>query len=206
MLLQHLPYQVYNTSYDIAHRCVRTRRWTRTDSITTCRVCGTHEEDVVHVVLQCPALAAKVWPVLLRVLTEALGLTPDTADDGTFLLNLNLPNDNDGVATSLSIFRHVLVTTHLLCTNDRDGLPILALAECESALRQQARREYMAAGVGGQTNSKQRATFLARWMTHPGRVGVVRPNWKAFQWIPWKRWALAAPYPSTAADPLSPSA
>jgi len=37
MLLRHLPYQVYNTSYDIAHRCVRTRRWVRTEVDTTCR-------------------------------------------------------------------------------------------------------------------------------------------------------------------------
>jgi len=31
MLLRHLPYQVYNMSYDIAHRCVRTRRWVQTE-------------------------------------------------------------------------------------------------------------------------------------------------------------------------------
>ena len=41
MLLRHLPYQVYNTSYDIAHRCVRTRRCVRTEEDTTCRLSGT---------------------------------------------------------------------------------------------------------------------------------------------------------------------
>jgi len=63
MLLRHLPYQVYNTSYeayDIAHRCVRTRRWVPTEDDTACRLCGTDTETVVHVVLNCPVIAAKV--------------------------------------------------------------------------------------------------------------------------------------------------
>ena len=58
--------------YDIAHQCVRTHRWVQTeDDTTTCRLSGT--ETVVHVVLHCPALAAKVWPALLFFLA-GLGL------------------------------------------------------------------------------------------------------------------------------------
>ena len=82
MLSRQLPYQVFNTSYDIAHRCVRTRRWVRTEDDTTCRLCGTDIETVVHVVLHCPALAAKVWPALLTFLA-GLGLNRDDTDEGT---------------------------------------------------------------------------------------------------------------------------
>ena len=77
-----LPYQVYNTSYDIAHRCVRTRRLVRIEDDTTCRLCGTDTETVAHVVLHCPALAAKVWPALLSFLA-GLGLNRDDSDEGT---------------------------------------------------------------------------------------------------------------------------
>ena len=94
MLLRHLPYQVYNTSYGIAHRCVRTRRWVRTEDDTTCRLCGTDTETVVHVVLHCPALAAKVWPALLSFLA-GLGLNRDDTDEGTLLSSLKLPNDSN---------------------------------------------------------------------------------------------------------------
>ena len=82
MLLRHLSYQVYNTSNDIAHRCVRTRRWVRTEDDTTCRLCGTDTETVVHVVLHCPALVAKVWPTLLSFLA-GLGLNRADTDEGT---------------------------------------------------------------------------------------------------------------------------
>ena len=180
MLLRHLPYQVYNTSYDIAHRCVRTRRWMRIEDDTTCRLCGTDTETVAHVVLHCPALAAKVWPALLPFLA-GLGLNRDDSDEGTLLLSLNLPNDSNAVATSLAFFRHVLVTTHLFATNHREGLDRMALAECESALRQYVNREYFLA-----EGSRQRINFQARWMAQSGRVGAVYPNWDAYQWIPWR--------------------
>jgi len=58
---------------------------------------------VVHVVLHCPALAAKVWSALLSFLA-GLGLNRDDTDEGTLLLSLNLPNDSNGVATSLAFF------------------------------------------------------------------------------------------------------
>ena len=137
-----------NTSYDIAHRyrCVRTRRWVRTEEDTTCRLCGTDTETVVHVVLHCPALVAKVWPTLLSFLA-GLGLNRDGTDEGTLLLSLKLPNDSNAVATSLAFFRHVLVTTHLFTTNHCEGLYRMALAECESALRQYVHREYFLAAV-----------------------------------------------------------
>jgi len=32
------------------------------------------------------------------------------------------PNDSNGVATSLAVFRHVLPTTHLFTTNHCEGL------------------------------------------------------------------------------------
>ena len=100
----------------MAHRCVRTRRWVRTEDDTTCRLCGTDTETVVYVVLHCPALAAKVWPTLLSFLA-GLGLNRDDTDEGTLLLSLKLklPNDSNGVATSLAFFRHdVLRTSHLI--------------------------------------------------------------------------------------------
>jgi len=87
MLLRYLPHRVYNTCYDIAHRCVRTRRWVRTEDDTTCRLCGTDTDNVVHVpdvVLHCSALAAKVWPALLSFLA-GLGLNRDDTDEGTLL-------------------------------------------------------------------------------------------------------------------------
>ena len=90
MLLRHLPYQIYNTSYNIAHRCMRTRRWVRTEDDTTCRLCGTYTDTVVHVVLHCPVLATKVWPALLSFLA-GLGLNRDDTHEGTFLLSLKLP-------------------------------------------------------------------------------------------------------------------
>ena len=51
MLLRHLPYQVYNTSYDIAHLCVRTRRWVRI------------EDDTTLLIVDCgsAALTLKLW-------------------------------------------------------------------------------------------------------------------------------------------------
>ena len=54
------------------------------------RLCGTDTATVVHVVLHCPALAAKVWPVLLSFLA-LLGLNRDDTDEGTFLLSLKRP-------------------------------------------------------------------------------------------------------------------
>jgi len=53
------------------------------------------------VVLHCPALAAKVWPALLSFLA-GLGLNRDATHEGTLLLSLQLPNDSNGVATSLA--------------------------------------------------------------------------------------------------------
>ena len=58
-------------------------------------------KTVVHVVLHCPALAAKVWPALLSFLA-GLGLNRDATHEGTLLLSLQLPNDSNGVATSLA--------------------------------------------------------------------------------------------------------
>ena len=81
---------------------------------------------MAHVVLHCPAPAAKVWPALLSFLA-GLGLNRDDSDEGTLLLSLHLPNDSNGVATSLAFFRHVLVTTHLFATNHREGLDRMAL-------------------------------------------------------------------------------
>jgi len=66
----------------------------------------------MHVVLHCPAFAAKVWPALLAFLA-GLGLNRDDTDEGRLLLSLKLPNDSNGVATSLAFFRHILVTIHL---------------------------------------------------------------------------------------------
>jgi len=126
-----------------------------------------------------------VWPALLSFL-EGLGLNRDDTDEGTFLLSLKLPNDSNGVATSLSFFRHVLVTTHLFATNHREGLDRMALAEYESALRQCVHREYFLAAVESRQGSRQRTNFQARWMAQSGRVGAVYPNWDAYQWIPWR--------------------
>jgi len=52
----------------------------------------------------------------------------------------------------------------------------MALAECESALRQYVNREYFLA-----EGSRQRINFQARWMAQSGRVGAVYPNWDAYQ-------------------------
>jgi len=80
-----------------------------------------HTETVVHVVLQCPALAAKVWPALWSILA-GLGLDPDNNDEGTLLLCLKMPNDSNRVATSLALLRQVLVMMST-CSN-------LAIAKC----------------------------------------------------------------------------
>lgn len=67
----------------------------------TCRLCGADTEIVV---LHCPALATKVWPVLLSVLTglTGLGLNRDDTVQGTLLLNFKPPNDSNEVATGLA--------------------------------------------------------------------------------------------------------
>ena len=49
---------------------------------TTCRLCGTDTETVVHAVLHYPALAAKEWPALLSF-SLGLGLNRDDTDEGT---------------------------------------------------------------------------------------------------------------------------
>ena len=113
--------------------------------------------------MHCPALAAKVWPALLSFLA-GLGLNRDDSDEGTLLLSLNLPNASNEVATSLAFFRHVLeslgiLTTHLFATNHREGLDRMALAECESALRQYVHREYFLAAVESRQGSRQRTNF-----------------------------------------------
>ena len=143
-------------------------------------------------VLHCPALAAKVWPALLSFLA-GLGLNRDDSDEGTLLLSLNLPNASNEVATSLAFFRHVLeslgiLTTHLFATNHREGLDRMALAECESALRQYVHREYFLVAVESRQGFRQRTNFQARWMAQStsGRVGAVYPNWDVYQWIPWR--------------------
>jgi len=148
------------------------------------RLCGTDTETVAHVVLHCPALAAKVWPALLYFL-EGLGLNRDDTDEGILLLSLKIPNDSNGVATSLPFFRNVLVTTHQFTTyNHCEGLDrIKALAECESAVRQYVHREYFLALVEGRQGSRQRTNFQAM-DAQSGRVGAVYPNWDAYQWIP----------------------
>ena len=125
-----------------------------------------------------------MWPALLSFLA-GLGLNRDDSDEGTLLLSLNLPNDSNAVATSLAFFRHVLVTTHLVATNHREGLDRMALAESESALRQYVNREYFLAAECRQ-GSRQRINFQARWMAQSGRVGAVYPNWDAYQWISWR--------------------
>ena len=88
-----------------------------------------------------------------------------------------MPNDSNAVATSLAFFRQVLVTTHLVATNHREGLDRMALAECESALRHYFNREYFLAAECRQ-GSRQRTNFQARWMAQSGRVGAVYPNWE----------------------------
>jgi len=116
---------------------------------------------VVHVVLHCPALAAKVWPALLSFLA-GLGMNRDDTDEGTLASNCQT------ILTEWTrvwlFFRHVLVTTHLFITNHCEGLYRMALAECESALRQHVDREYFLAAVEGRQGSRQRTNFQARWM------------------------------------------
>jgi len=183
MLLRHLLYQVYNTSYDIAHRCVRTRRWVRTEDDTTCRLCGTDTETVVHVVLHCPALAAKVWPALLSLLA-GLGLNRDDSDEGTLLLSLNLPNDSNGVATSLAFFRHALVTTHPFATKHREGLDRMpwrnvSLLSANMSLQLKAGKRLANVPIFRRDGWPS----LAEWaLCHR----AVYPNWDAYQWIPWR--------------------
>jgi len=168
---------VYNTSYDIAHRCMCTRWWVRTEDDTTCRLCGTDTETVVHVVLHCPALATKVWPALLSFLA-GLDLNRDDTDEGTLLLSLKLQNDSNAVATSLAFFRHdILVTTHPFTTNHCEGLGP------HSALRQYIHREYLLAAVEGRQGSRQRTIFRRDgWPS----LAELYPIWDAYQWIPWR--------------------
>jgi len=47
----------------------------------------------------------------------------------------------------------------------------MALAECESALRQYVNRDYFLAAECRQ-GSRQRTNFQARWMAQSGRVGA----------------------------------
>ena len=107
------------------------------------------------------------------VFLEGLGLNRDDTDEDTLLLSLKLPNDSNGVATSLAFCRHVLVTTHLFTTNHCEGLDRMTLAKCESALRQYVHREYFLAAVEGRQGSRQRTNFQARWMVQSDRVGAV---------------------------------
>ena len=55
----------------------------------------------------------------------------------------------------------------------------MAMAECESALRQYVNREYFLAADCRQ-GSRHRINFQARWMAQSGRVGAVYPNWDAY--------------------------
>jgi len=121
MLLRHLPYRMFNTSYEIAHRCVHAPVYRQK---TTPRV-------------DCVALTPKLWYIWRRtvpchrrqglagavVLLAGPGLSRDDADEGTLLLSHKLPNDSNGVATSLAFFRYVLVTTHLFTINYWEGTP-----------------------------------------------------------------------------------
>jgi len=100
MLLRHLPYLGYNTSYDIAHWCVRTRWWVRTEDDTTWRLCGT-DTETVGAALPCPRRQGVAGTV---VLFGGAGLNRDDTDEGTLLLSLKLSNVSNGVATSLASF------------------------------------------------------------------------------------------------------
>ena len=97
------------------------------------------------------------------VLLAGLGLSRDDTDEGTLLLSLKLPNDLKGVATSSAFFWHVLVTTrlqnNLTLTDHREGLDCLALAECESALRQHVHREYLLTTVNGRKDPANLLVF-----------------------------------------------
>ena len=53
-------------------------------------------------------------------------------------------------------------------TNHREGLDHMALAECESALRQNVHREYFLAAFESRQGSRQRTNFQVRWMAQPG--------------------------------------
>jgi len=78
--------------------------------------------------------------------------------------------------------------THLFTTNRCEGLDRMALADCESALRQYVHREYQLAAVEGRQGSRQRTYFQARWISQSGRLRAVYPNWDAYQWILYARY------------------
>ena len=83
----------------------------------------------------------------------------------------------------MRIYKHqVLFTTTWYSTRYHcgglDRIVRMALAECESALRQYVHREYFLAAVEGRQESRQRTNFQVRWIAQSGRVGVVYPiNW-----------------------------
>jgi len=65
-------------------------------------------------------------------------------------------------------------------------VPGMALAECESAPRQYAHREYFLASDESRQGSRQRTNFQARWMAQSGEWGLCTPIGDANQWIPWR--------------------
>jgi len=52
----------------------------------------------------------------------------DDTDEGTLLLSLKLPNDSNGVASSLAFFRHVLVTHPCLPLTIAEGRNVCLLS------------------------------------------------------------------------------
>ena len=114
MISKEVPWYVFNTSFEIAHRAVATKTWARQPD-ETCRRCGTGPETLQHVLLACPALAARLWPSILATLQQA-GYQSSTVTDAVRAISLETDKTGGNrhcLHTTLAFFRHALVNTHL---------------------------------------------------------------------------------------------